>query len=193
MPRVGDELIRPMLRALDDVPVHGRQLGDMLRGLRTTQRRNRDGVNDVDTYDGPATPSGRPGDRQLPNPEGDGPVDFLIPDDATPEEVAQFHDYVDRSNQYLADGRLSESGRVSTAGEISREARREARLERARAAAAGEPYHGVVAHVPDSTWVGSGTPPGWGDYTPRVNASLAGQVNRYPVGYVPSEFRVRDS
>lgn len=51
MAKVGDELIRPMLRALDDVPVHGRQLGDMLRGLKGKQRRNRDGVEDIDTFD----------------------------------------------------------------------------------------------------------------------------------------------
>ncbi|GAA1847085.1 hypothetical protein ACFQZV_09050 [Microbacterium koreense] len=80
MARVGDELIRPMLRALDDVPVHGRQLGDMLRGLRTTQRRNRDGVNEVDTYDGPATSSGRndthnrPATSQGRNDTDDGPA-----------------------------------------------------------------------------------------------------------------------
>ncbi|MFS0867768.1 polymorphic toxin type 15 domain-containing protein [Microbacterium sp. 179-B 1A2 NHS] len=51
MGKVGDELIRPMLRALDDVPVHGRQLGEMVRGLRTTQRRNRDGVEELDTLE----------------------------------------------------------------------------------------------------------------------------------------------
>lgn len=50
MAKVGDELIRPIIRALDDVPVHGRQLGELVRGLRTTQRRNRDGVNAVDRY-----------------------------------------------------------------------------------------------------------------------------------------------
>lgn len=51
MARVGDELITPMLRALDDIPVHGRQLGEMVRGLRSTQRRNRDGVEGIDTFD----------------------------------------------------------------------------------------------------------------------------------------------
>ena len=51
MARVGDELIKPMLRALDDIPVHGRQLGDMVRGLRGKQRRNRDGIEDIDTFD----------------------------------------------------------------------------------------------------------------------------------------------
>lgn len=51
MGRVGDELVRPILRALDDVPVHGRQLGDMVRGLRGAQRRNRDGVEDLDSLD----------------------------------------------------------------------------------------------------------------------------------------------
>jgi hypothetical protein len=51
MARVGDELIKPMLRALDDIPVHGRQLGEMVRGLRGKQRRNRDGVEEIDTFD----------------------------------------------------------------------------------------------------------------------------------------------
>jgi hypothetical protein len=40
-----------MLRALDDIPVHGRQLGEMVRGLRGKQRRNRDGVEEIDTFD----------------------------------------------------------------------------------------------------------------------------------------------
>lgn len=147
-------------------------------------------VRDKDKFDAPG--DGPMHGPQLPNPGGDGPVEFNVPEGATRDEVAQFHDYVNRSNQYLADGSLSDSGRVSTAGEIAREARREARLERLRAAAEGTPYQGVAAHVPDSTWVGQGKPPGWGDYTSRVNSSLAGQVNRYPVGHNPTIFIVRE-
>jgi hypothetical protein len=30
----------------------------------------------------------------------------------------------------------------------------------------------------------------WLDLDPRVNLSIGGQVNRYPIGYVPTEFRV---
>jgi hypothetical protein len=191
MTRIGDEVFRPIMNALNDAPVHLRPVGDIPRLLKRQQRRNQDGVADIDqTPDGmPDAPVHGP---DLPNPGGDGPVEFHVPEGATPAEIAQFHDYVNRSNQYLADGSLSGSGRVSTAGEISREARREARLERARALAEGTPYQGIVAHVPDSTWVGQGKPPGWGDYTSRVNSSLAGQVNRYPVGHNPTIFIVRD-
>ncbi|WP_136057389.1 hypothetical protein [Microbacterium sp. K24] len=191
MTRIGDEVFRPIMRALDDAPVHLRGVGDVPRLLKRQQRRNQDGVADIDrTPDG--MPDGPVHGPDLPNPGGDGPVEFHVPEGASPAEIAQFHDYVNRSNQYLADGSLSGSGRVSTAGEISREARREARLERARALADGNPYQGIVAHVPDSTWVGQGKPPGWGDYTSRVNSSLAGQVNRYPVGHNPTIFIVRE-
>lgn len=191
MARIADEFGAPIVRALRDAPESLRPLRGVVDGMQAKQLRNRDGVGDVDRYDAPggAGPAHGP---QLPNPGGDGPVEFRVPDDATPDEVAQFHDYVNRSNQYLADGSLSDSGRVSTAGEVSREARREARLERIRAAEAGTPYKGVAAHVPDSTWVGRGKPPGWGDYTGRVNSSLAGQVNRYPVGHNPTHFIVRE-
>lgn len=188
--------LKPILRELKDAALKGgahakdklHQLTDNLDGhLDTVIRR----VRDNDKYDGPDN-GGTPNRPHLPNPSGDGPVEFRIFEGATPEEIAQFHDYVRRSNQFLRDGALSDSGRVSTAGEIAREARREARLERRRAEDAGTPYQGVVAHVPDSTWVGQGKPPGWGDYTSAVNSSLAGQVNRYPVGYNPTIFTVRE-
>lgn len=187
MTRIGDEVFRPIIKALDDAPVHLRPVGDIPRLLKRQQRNNQDGVHDIDQ-----TPDGPVDGPDLPNPEGDGPVHFNVPEGATPDEIAQFHDYVNRSNQYLADGSLSGSGRVSTAGEIAREARNEARREARRALAEGTPYQGVVAHVPDSTWVGQGHPPGWGDYTSRVNSSLAGQVNRYSVGYNPTIFTVRE-
>lgn len=191
MTRIGDEVFRPIIKALDDAPVHLRPVGDIPRLLKRQQRNNQDGVHDIDqTPDG--MPDGPVHGPDLPNPQGDGPVHFNVPEGATPDEIAQFHDYVNRSNQYLADGSLSGSGRVSTAGEIAREARNEARREARRALADGTPYQEVVAHVPDSTWVGQGHPPGWGDYTSRVNSSLAGQVNRYSVGYNPTIFTVRE-
>ncbi|MFJ2370767.1 hypothetical protein [Microbacterium sp. NPDC087665] len=191
MTKIGDEVFRPIIRALDDAPVHMRQLRDVVDGLKAKQIRNRDGVSDVDKFDTPGG-NGPTYGPHLPNPNGDGPVHFNVPEGASPAEVAQFHDYVNRSNQYLADGQLSSAGRVTTKGEIAADARDAARAERNRAAGAGTPYQGVVAHVPDSTWVGQGTPPGWGDYTSRVNSSLAGQVNRYPVGYNPTMFVVRE-
>lgn len=188
--------VKPIIRELRQAILDG--MAHSKDKLHRVTRKMDDHLDDVvkkvkrnDTFDGPDGP-GTPYGPQLPNPGGDGPVEFRVPEGATPAEVAQFHDYVNRSNQYLADGSLSDSGRVSTAGEIAREARREARLERIRARADGTPYEGVVAHVPDSTWVGKGKPPGWGDYTSRVNSSLAGQVNRYPVGHNPTMFIVRE-
>lgn len=189
--------IKPVIRELREAVLGGmahardklHQLADRLDDhfddvVRTL--RQRDAFDAPDSVDAPIH------GPQVPNPGGDGPVVFHVPDNATPAEIAQFHDYVNRSNQYPADGSLSTTGRVSTAGEIAREARREARLERLRAERAGTPYTGVVAHVPDSTWVGQGKPPGWGDYSSHVNSSLAGQVNRYPVGHNPTMFIVRE-
>lgn len=184
---------RIMKNAFESV-LHGATHSKRLRGftdnLDVHIGNHHSRTTGIDHFDGSG--GGTPHGPNLPNPNGDGPVEFHVPEGATPDEVAQFHDYVNRSNQYLADGSLSDRGRVSTAGEISREARREARLERLRAEGAGTPYQGVVAHVPDSTWVGQGKPPGWGDYTSRVNSSLAGQVNRYPVGHNPTIFIVRE-
>jgi len=186
---------RPIFESLSEAAIRGARHADVR--LPELTRRHRDQIDefvrrtrDNDRFDdAPDAPVQGP---QVPNPSGNGPVIFDVVDGATPAEVAQYRDYVARSNQYLADGSLSDSGRVSTAGEVAREARREARLERLRAQEAGTPYHDVVAHVPDSTWVGRGRPPGWGDYTSRVNSSLAGQVNRYPVGYDPTIFLVRE-
>lgn len=56
------------MRALDDVPLHGRQLGDMVRGLRSTQRRNRDGAGDLDSTRFPGTSTNPPIDRSR-NPQ----------------------------------------------------------------------------------------------------------------------------
>jgi hypothetical protein len=49
---VGDEFIRPLMRSVDDMPVHLRPLSDVLRGLGRQQRRNSDGVDSVDRIDG---------------------------------------------------------------------------------------------------------------------------------------------
>lgn len=62
MARIGDELIRPMLRALDNIPGFGRQLGGMTRGLRRKQRANGDGVKDTDKFDAPSRKGDPPGD-----------------------------------------------------------------------------------------------------------------------------------
>ncbi|MEY2849447.1 MAG: hypothetical protein RI885_2114 [Actinomycetota bacterium] len=185
---------RPIFDSLSEAAIRGARHADTRLPQLTSNHIDqidlfKGKVDNLDNYDGPGAPVHG---QQVPNPTGDGPVIFTVIDGATPEEVAQYHDYVNRSNQYLADGLLSDTGRVSTAEEVAREATREARLERIRARDAGTPYQGVAAHVPDSTWVGQGRPPGWGDYTSRVNSSLAGQVNRYPVGHDPTIFIVRE-
>jgi RHS repeat-associated protein len=124
----------------------------------------------------------------LPSP-GTGPVTFRPPPNATASEIQQVKDYVDACEYARCTGQLSPTGRVPTAGTtLGRQANRAAAAERARAAAAGTPYSGVVGHAPDSTWNGVPTPPIWLDLSSRVNSSLAGQVNGYPVGYVPTQF-----
>lgn len=55
MTKIGDEIFRPIMRALDDAPVHMRQLRDVVDGLKAKQVRNRDGVTDVDKFDAKPT------------------------------------------------------------------------------------------------------------------------------------------
>ena len=121
-----------------------------------------------------------------------GPVEITPPSNATPEQIAQTRAYIDGSNQALEAGKLSPSGRVSTAGSLRIRANASAAAERARAAAAGTPYQGHVGHVPDTTWTGTADPFSWLDLDPSVNMSIGGQANRYPIGYKPTEFRFKD-
>lgn len=51
MARIGDEIFRPIMRALDDAPVHLRQLRGAVDGMKAKQIRNRDGVTDIDKFD----------------------------------------------------------------------------------------------------------------------------------------------
>ncbi len=58
MARIGDEIFRPIMRALDDAPVHLRQLRGAVDGMKAKQIRNRDGVTDIDKpIDKPSTPN----------------------------------------------------------------------------------------------------------------------------------------
>lgn len=122
-----------------------------------------------------------------------GEAEVRIPEWATDEEAQQFADYVDATNDAIAQGQLSPTGRVSTAGSIRREAAREAATERRRAVAAGTPYSGVAGHAPDAMWLGHGKPPTWIDMTKRVNSSLSAQGQRCPVGCSPSRFVLVDN
>lgn len=109
MARVADELIRPMMRALDDLPLHGRQLGDMVRGLRTRQRRNRDGVDEIDRFDVVLRPFKR--NRKHDPVEYDRQYNEQM-DTLQNMSVA---DWRHNRNEYLANGRTSDSLRAQQA------------------------------------------------------------------------------
>jgi len=99
-----------------------------------------------------------------------------------------FADYVDGCNEALCAGKLSPTGKVATAGPIRKDSEAKAAKERTRAEAAGTPYKHVAGHAPDAMWLGHGTPHRWIDMTKRVNSSLSGQGQRYPIGYRPTSF-----
>jgi RHS repeat-associated protein len=119
-----------------------------------------------------------------------GPVVLRAPPGATAEEMAQLEAYCAGCNAALNSGGLSPTGRVSTGGALRIEANNAAATERSSAAAAGQPYQGVVGHVPDTTWTGNAQPYQWMDLTRRLNSSLGGQTNGYPIGYKPTEFLI---
>ncbi|SDN34915.1 hypothetical protein SAMN04487766_1321, partial [Actinomyces ruminicola] len=134
---------------------------------------------DVDSSEPPDT---QPGDDPL-----SGPVVYKAYPNATPEEIQEFRDYVDGCNRALDAGELSETGRVSTAGELRDQASSAAKAERALHP---DLYEGkAVGHVPDTTWTADPIPHEWQAMSKRVNSSLGGQANRYPWGYKPTEFR----
>ena len=130
-----------------------------------------------------------PGDRM----SGAVIVDrFNSPKVTTAAQEAQLREYASLSTLAEREGYLSPTGRVSTAGAIEREAARARVLERRRAALAGTPYDSnVAAHAPDSGWLGYGDPPFWLSTERRVNATIAGQQQRYPIGYKPTRFIFR--
>ncbi len=123
-----------------------------------------------------------------------GPVEYNLPDWATDKDIEIFEEYVAGSNRAIAAGALSPTGRVaSTQGgsnSVRKQAEKAAKKEKARARAANKPYSGVAGHVPDAAWLGQGEPPEWLDMPMRVNSSLAGRINAYPVGYKPTEFKL---
>jgi RHS repeat-associated protein len=122
-------------------------------------------------------------------PNNTGPVVINPPPNATPAQLQQVQAYVNGANQALDAGLLN-NGRVPTAGTLRQQANQAAIAERARAAAAGSAYQGQAGHVPDTTWMGTPRPYSWLDLDPRVNLSIGGQANRYPFGFVPTEFEL---
>ncbi|MFJ4990372.1 polymorphic toxin-type HINT domain-containing protein, partial [Streptomyces sp. NPDC088732] len=127
--------------------------------------------------------------HNCPPSPGTGPVKFKAPPNATQTEIDEVKAYVASCERARCAGQLSPTGRVATAGKLRRQATAAAAAaERARAAAAGTPYTGVPGHGPDTAWTGSPVPPEWLDLSGRVNSSLGGQANGYPVGYKPMKF-----
>ena len=133
-------------------------------------------------------------DSTPPKGEGDGsdpmsgPVVFNPPKNPTEAEIAETREYVAGCNRALDAGALSQTGRVpTTSTTLGTEAKYAAKRERI---AHPELYSDgkVAGHVPDSTWMGKPDPHEWQPLSSRVNSSLAGQNNRYPIGYKPTEF-----
>jgi len=114
---------------------------------------------------------------------GDGPVIFKPPPGATKEEIKQVIKYCEGCNDALKNDALSPTGRVSTTGELRREASKQAAIQKK----SGN-YSGHAGHTPDTTWTGDPIPFQWLDLTPKVNSSLGGQARGYPIGYKPTIF-----
>jgi len=118
-----------------------------------------------------------------------GVVEFTTPkDNVTLETISQTESYVRGCNEDLKDGALPPTGRVTTQGQLGRDASNAAGAERAIAAASSTPYQGVVGHVPDTTWTGNPKPYSWLDLNSSVNSSLGRQLLNYPIGYQPTRF-----
>ena len=72
-----------------------------------------------------------------------GPAEFAPPkNNSAPENIAQTKPYVEGCNDDLKDGALSDTVRVSTKGQLGKDASEAAATE--RAAAVGNPYQGHV-------------------------------------------------
>ena len=116
------------------------------------------------------------------------PVMYVDPSGYKKCDTQQVKDYVNGCNEALKAEALSSTGRVSTKGDLRRQASAAARNEKIRAQQAGTPYSGHAGHVPDTTWTGRPQPYSWLDLDPIVNTSLGGQSTKYPVGYKPTIF-----
>jgi hypothetical protein len=122
---------------------------------------------------------------------GDGPVTFKFRPDWEQPLVQNGVEHLDLANATRIEGGLSDSGRVSTKGDLRAALNDAAEAERARAERAGETqYHGmVVGHGPDGTWTGEAVSRYYQAQYHSVNSSFGGQVNGYPVGFRPTIFQ----
>ena len=193
-----------------------RQAGDMGRATPTVHRPSKaptrpktarpnpnEGRWGVKLDDAPAKSDPKPttggGEGTPPKGGGDGkggggsdpmsgPVVFYPPKNATAAELKELDDYVADCNRALEAGALSKTGRVATTkSSLAQEAKAAAAREKK---APPELYSGgkVAGHVPDTGWGRGPEPHEWQPMSPRVNSSLGGQNNRYPVGYKPTIF-----
>ncbi|NMC56790.1 MAG: hypothetical protein GYA50_06185 [Eubacteriaceae bacterium] len=117
-----------------------------------------------------------------------GPVEIMPPLNANAEQIKQVKLYIKGANKALREGYISPIGRVSTKGDLRIRASKAAGEERERAAIAGTPYKGHVGHVPDTTWTGTAQPHSFLDLDAKVNSSIGGQANGYPIGYKATKF-----
>jgi hypothetical protein len=107
---IGSAVIRPLKNALDDMPVHVRQLSDMFRRHGQRQNRTTGRVNDLDAAETRtpqiAQPSGRPGFH------ADGtinPADFRTPRDG----AYYWSGMYPRNGEEIA-GRIASSNNATT-------------------------------------------------------------------------------
>lgn len=215
--RLGDFLTNPQYALAGAPGISMRRAGDMGKAKPTVYRPSKaptppetprpnpnEGRWGVKLDEAPAKSDPKPttggGEGTPPKGGGDGkggdgsdpmsgPVIFYPRKNATEAEMKEYREYVAGCNRALDAGALSPSGRVPTTGtELGRQATKAAQLER-KAHPEKYPSSDVVAgHVPDSTWMGKAEPYEWQPMSRRVNSSLGGQNNRYPVGYKPTIF-----
>ena len=109
---------------------------------------------------------------------------------ATSAQVQQIRQYAAIGDLVIAEGYMSPTGRVSTAGRLQREGKAAVAEERARAIAEGRPYTTgqVVGHGLDMTWTGRPVAPFWLPMDSSINSSLGRQAQNYPIGFKPTRF-----
>lgn len=133
-------------------------------------------------------------ERMSPAESMSGTVVFKRPvAGASDDQVQQIRDYCAVCTLSVLEGYMSPTGRVSTKGDVQRQAGRAAAAERRRAEAAGVPYGDKVAgHGPDTTWTNRPDPPYWLYLDDSINSSLGRQALDYPVGFKPTRFLFED-
>ena len=73
MPKLSDNVIRPILNAMDDVPIKARKLSGAPDKLKSKQNQNRDGVKDTDKFNDNTNKPNVPKKPDVPNKGPDAP------------------------------------------------------------------------------------------------------------------------